>query len=60
MAMSSRTRERGVAYALVGAVLLLVGIAVSWRLLVELLGLLVAALGLFLLIRGLSELLGKG
>ncbi|MDJ0274161.1 MAG: hypothetical protein QXO17_00070 [Nitrososphaerota archaeon] len=57
--MSSRTTERGIAYALLGAVLLLVGIAVSWRLLVELIGLLVAALGLFLLLKGIGDLLGR-
>ncbi|MCS7117824.1 MAG: hypothetical protein NZ957_03460 [Thaumarchaeota archaeon] len=54
--MSGKDESAGVIYVVIGIVLLVVGLAVSWRLIIELIGVLVAALGVMLLISGLRRL----
>ncbi|MCS7095043.1 MAG: hypothetical protein NZ988_04460 [Thaumarchaeota archaeon] len=46
----------GVIYVVLGLILLILGIAVSWRLIIELIGVLVAALGVMLFVSGLRRL----
>ncbi|MEN3047497.1 MAG: hypothetical protein ABDH63_01775 [Candidatus Caldarchaeales archaeon] len=54
--MAGGGETTGVLYVVVGLILLVVGLAVSWRLIVELIGVLVAALGVALLLNGLRLL----
>ncbi|MCS6787819.1 MAG: hypothetical protein NZ733_00810 [Aigarchaeota archaeon] len=54
--MTASGETTGVLYVVAGLILLVIGLAVSWRLIVELIGVLVAALGVMLLLNGLRLL----